>query len=149
MANFFQCADQLFKVLIRHKTMTRAVPQVILQNWVSAFRELNSHFRAAMRRGCDLKSLPPESGSYNHWRMSIGFDENDFADFQSLTNEQMSNLQYLQDRRKMTFWALAMSFLEQEQEGFPGRMVFKEDGGGYRQMPKPKLCRSSWPTHID
>ena len=96
--------------------------------------------------------MPPNTAVTrgDDWKVGLGVNKTDLEDFDGLINDQKSDLQYLQDLRKLNSWTLSMNYLELEQAGFPGRKVFDyEVVGNYKQFPKPKLCRASWATYID
>ena len=57
----------------------------------STFRELDSHFRAAIQRGCDVRSLPPMAQVYD-WSLGTGVSESDLADLDAMVSDHKSDL---------------------------------------------------------
>ena len=123
------------------------LPENSIATLCSTLRDLDVLFRAAVHRGCNLKSLVAQGAVYDDWKQNLNVDEQTKTKFDPI-NEARNNLQYIQDMQILELWTSAMGFMEVEQEGFPGRMGLKE-GGGYKPFPKPAILRSGWSSHID
>lgn len=76
----------------------------------SIFRDLDGHFRAAVQRGCNLKSLQAQGAIYDDWKLNLNVDEQTKTKFDRVY-EARNNLQYIQYMKILELWTSAMGFM--------------------------------------